>query len=232
MNRVTFSEPSYNYRELVKKDIKSVAKEFESILIKQVLKEAFRSVLKDKSIYQRFYHDMFLEGVSKKLAEAGGVGIAKFIVETYEKNAHQPKDKEELRLMVKRILKEEGLPGWLSAIPEIESSYEVKAVSSKGAAGMWQLMPETAKGLGLKVDKDIDERFDPLKSTRAAVRHLKSLYGKYKNWILVLIAYNWGEGNLDRLGAGKVLQDLNLLPEETRTYVDKLLKVIKLSAGK
>ena len=230
MNRVIFAKPSYTYRQFLKKDIKSVAKEFEALMIKQVLKEAFRPVLKNKSFYQRFYYDMFLEGTSKQLAEAGGVGIARFVVESYEKNNPEPKDREELRLMVKRVLREEGLPEWLSVVPEIESGYSTEAVSPKGAAGLWQLMEETAKEYGLRVDEELDERFDPYKSTRAAARHIKKLYEKYGDWLLTFVAYNWGEGNLDRAGGREVLKNLDLLPEETRNYLEKLSEMLKLTA--
>ncbi len=231
MNRIIFSTPSYNYRELVKKDVKSVAKEFEAIMIKQILREAFRPIVKNKSFYQRFYYDMFLDGMSEQLASAGGIGIARFVLESYERNNPQPKTKEELKLMVERVLEEEGLPRWLSAIPEIESGYNPKAVSPRGAGGLWQLMPDTARELGLRVDEEVDERFDPVKSTRSAVRHLKDLYKRFGNWLLVLIAYNWGEGNVRRVGAEKILKDLSLLPDETRRYIEKLLGMVKLSAG-
>jgi membrane-bound lytic murein transglycosylase D len=88
-------------------------------------------------------------------------------------------------------------------------------------------MPETARELGLRVDGEHDERFDPEKSTRGAVRLIKRLYSKYKNWMLVLIAYNWGEGNLDRTGPDRVLENMNLLPEETRNYVHKFFQMLK-----
>ncbi|WP_457601282.1 transglycosylase SLT domain-containing protein [Hydrogenivirga sp.] len=231
MNRVIFSKPSYNYRQLLKKDVKSVAKEFEALMIKQVLKEAFRPIMKGKSLYQRFYYDMFLEGVSEQLADAGGVGIAKFVIESYEKNQTGAGSREELRRTVEGILEEEGLPRWLAKLPEVESSYDPEAVSPKGAAGLWQLMPDTARSLGLRVDEKIDERLDPVKSTRAAARLLRTLYNKYRNWILVLAAYNWGEGNVDRVGGEKLLKDMSLLPEETRNYIERLSGMLKLSAG-
>ncbi len=87
--KIIFSNPSYNYREFMKKDIKSVAKEFEAIMIKQILKEAYRPIIKDKGFYQRMYYDMFLEGVSEKLADAGGIGIAKFIIENFRDNQEE-----------------------------------------------------------------------------------------------------------------------------------------------
>ncbi|HAV40398.1 MAG: hypothetical protein AB1353_07780 [Aquificota bacterium] len=81
MDKVLFSNPSLTYSELVKRDKRDIAKEFEAILLKEVLKEAFKPMLQNKSFDTKLYYDNFLEGLSKKLAEAGGIGIAKFILE-------------------------------------------------------------------------------------------------------------------------------------------------------
>ncbi len=223
MSRIIFSNPSYNYRELIKKkDIRSVAKEFEAILLKQVLKEAYRPLIKGKGFYQRLYYDMFLEGVSSKLAEAGGIGIAKFIVESYQRSSGD----KDLRDMVGEMVQREGLPSWVALIPEVESGYNPRAVSKKGAAGLWQLMPETARSLGLRVDEHRDERFDPVKSTRVALSYIKQLYRKFRDPRLVLIAYNWGEGNLLRAGIDKVLSNPELLPQETQAYLKRFKELL------
>ncbi len=228
MNRIYFSKPSYNYGELVKRDIKEVAKEFEAVLIKQILKEAYRPILKNKSFYQKVSYDMLLENLSMQLAKAGGIGIAKFILEKYEK-AEKTYEDNDLRKLVEDMIRSAGLPSWIRKIPEVESGYDPNAVSHKGAAGLWQLMPETARGLGLRVDEEVDERFDPVKSTRAALEYIKTLYERLKDWRLVLIAYNWGIGNLMRAGTENVLKDPSLLPEETRNYLNKILGMVKLS---
>jgi len=221
--RIIFSYPSYNYRELVKKDIKSVAKEFEAIMLKQILKEAYRPILKKKDFYERMYYDLFLEGVSEKLAEAGGIGIAKMIIESYRQNS----DKGDIKNEVRKMVREAGLPEWVSLIPEIESGYDPKAVSKRGAAGLWQLMPDTARSLGLRVDGEVDERFDPVKSTEAAIRYIEYLLEKFKEPELVLIAYNWGEGNLLKLGSLKLSDISDKLPEETRGYLAKFRRLLR-----
>ncbi len=221
--RVYFSNPSYNYRDLMKKDVKEVAKEFEAIMIKQILKEAYRPILRKKSFYQKMYYDMFLEGVSKRLAEGGGVGLARFIVESYEKSSP---NRESVKEHVRSVLRREGLPEWLALIPEVESNYDPKAVSRKGAAGIWQLMPNTARAFGLRVDGSVDERFDPVKSTEAAVRYLKYLKSKFKSWLAVLIAYNWGEGNVLKHGEEELLRNPQKLPLETRNYVKRFLDLV------
>ncbi len=75
---------SLGYQETLKKDKKEAAKEFEAILIKEFLKEAFKPILENKSFQSKLYYDTFLENISKKLAEAGGVGIAKFILDNWK----------------------------------------------------------------------------------------------------------------------------------------------------
>ena len=210
------------FREMVKKDVRSVAKEFEAIMLKEILKTAYRPLIKNKSFYQQMYYDMFLEKVSDQMAQAGGVGIAKFILDNFYEG-----EEENLKDMVEREVAKAGLPPWVAKIPKIESNYDPKAVSPRGAAGLWQLMPETAKAFGLKVEGDIDERFDPVRSTKAAIRYIKYLKEKFGDWIKVAVAYNWGEGNLIRLGEFNPEMDMDKLPEETRDYVRKLISLIE-----
>jgi len=72
-----------DYRTLLKKKPEEVAKEFEAIFIKEILKEAFKPMLKNKDFTTRMYYDSFLEGVSEKLASAGGIGLARFILREF-----------------------------------------------------------------------------------------------------------------------------------------------------
>ncbi len=81
MEGVIHLSPSFSYQDVIKRDKRKVAKEFEAILIKELLKEAFRPMLQNKSFETRLYYDSFLEAISKKMAEAGGIGIAKFMLE-------------------------------------------------------------------------------------------------------------------------------------------------------
>ncbi|WP_461830199.1 hypothetical protein [Aquifex sp.] len=85
MNKIEFSPPSLSYRELIKKEPEELAKEFEAILLKEVLKEAFKPLTENKSFSTRIYYDQFIESVSKTLASTGGVGIAKYILQNYLK---------------------------------------------------------------------------------------------------------------------------------------------------
>lgn len=117
-----------------------------------------------------------------------------------------------------------NLPLELKYLPVIESAMNPMATSSQGAVGLWQFMLPTGKIYGLKTTTLIDERRDPLKSTRAAARYLKDLYDIYHDWNLVLAAYNCGPGTINkairRAGGEKDFWKLyNYLPKQTRGYV-------------
>jgi hypothetical protein len=89
-------------------------------------------------------------------------------------------------------LADRGFPPSLRYLPLIESGYDPRVTSRRGAVGMWQLMPSTARGLGLTVNPLLDERHDAEKSTEAAVRYLASLHDEFDSWFLTLAAYNSG----------------------------------------
>ena len=118
----------------------------------------------------------------------------------------------------------QGLPLELRMLPVIESALIPKARSKAGAAGLWQFMYGTSKGYGLEVSSFIDQRFDPILSTKAACKFLKHLYNSYGDWLLALAAYNCGPGNVNkalrRADGGKTFWDIYpYLPRETRSYV-------------
>lgn len=119
----------------------------------------------------------------------------------------------------------EGLPVELRVLPVIESALVPQAISRQGAAGLWQFMPSTGKLYGLEVNSLVDERCDPVPSTRAACRYLRDLYNIYNDWTLALAAYNCGPGNVNkalaRAGSNcKTFWDIYYyLPTETRGYV-------------
>ena len=121
---------------------------------------------------------------------------------------------------IKPILKKHGLPEELALLPMIESGFNPFAVSKSGAGGLWQLMPTTARKYGLRVDKNVDERFDLFSSTEAAAKYLKDLYKKFGSWELVLAAYNCGEGCVKRRTSGRDFWKTKwALPKQTRKYV-------------
>lgn len=128
----------------------------------------------------------------------------------------------------------EGVPASLAWLAEVESTMNPHAESPAGAKGLFQLMPDTAKGLGLSTWMP-DERIDPKKSARAVARHLRDLYNRFGEWPLALAAYNSGEGRVRRTldkAKGKTFVDISsALPVETRLYVPKVLATVNTRTG-
>lgn len=127
-----------------------------------------------------------------------------------------------------KYLARHGLPMDLKYIPVVESGF-TNATSHAGASGYWQLMPETARGLGLTVNEVIDERLDIVKSTEAACKLLKSYYSSIGVWALTLAGYNFGIGNISKAikqqGSNYFSMQLN---PETAVYVYKIIAVKEL----
>jgi membrane-bound lytic murein transglycosylase D len=133
------------------------------------------------------------------------------------------------RPIILRILKEYDLPEELVYLPVVESLYSVNDLSRAGAMGLWQIMPERARALNLKVNYWIDERKDPEKSTRAAAQYLRELYIMFDDWHLALAAYNRGEFGLGRdLQFSKAtnigeMNSRHAVPRETQFYVPQFI---------
>ena len=131
--------------------------------------------------------------------------------------------------LIEEELVKEGLPVELRALPIIESALSPTAVSHAGAAGLWQFMPSTGKSYGLEVNSLVDERRDPILSTKAACRYLRDLYNIYKEWSLAIAAYNCGPGNVNKALAragseSRSFWDIyDYLPRETRGYVPSFI---------
>lgn len=118
----------------------------------------------------------------------------------------------------------QGVPDELKIIPIIESALNPQAMSRVGAGGLWQFMMRTGKSYGLEIDSFIDERFDPVKSTKVACAYMKDMYKIYGDWTLVIAAYNCGPGNVNkaikRAGNAKTYWDIyEYLPRETRNHI-------------
>lgn len=117
-----------------------------------------------------------------------------------------------------------GLPQELKYLPVIESAMNPTAVSRMGAKGLWQFIFSTSKTYGLISNNYIEERYDPIKSTRAALEYLKDLYMMFGDWELALASYNCGPGNVNKAikrsgGKTDFWEIYPWLPEETRGYV-------------
>jgi membrane-bound lytic murein transglycosylase D len=139
------------------------------------------------------------------------------------------------REMVRRVLKEEGLPQDLIYLAQAESAFQPQAVSKAGARGMWQFMSFAGHKYGLQKSWWVDERQDPEKATRAAARDLRDLYSQFGDWYLAMAAYNSGAGTvqhaIERTGYADFweLYHRNVLPKETQNYVPIILALDLIS---
>lgn len=130
---------------------------------------------------------------------------------------------------LQRVFEYEGLPGELAWLAAVESGFNPRAVSERGAVGLFQLMPETARNYGLSV-RNPDERYDPLRNAQAAARFLKTLYTRFGDWSIVFAAYNAGENRVERLLRSRgVTYDAiaSALPAETRSFVPRVQALIE-----
>lgn len=128
--------------------------------------------------------------------------------------------------IIEPILAKYGIPNDFKYMPLVESGLQ-GGVSPKGAAGFWQFMPATARMYGLKVNSKVDERKNLRKSTIAAAKYIKELYGIFDSWTLVAAAYNVGDGHMKRQ-INKQNQDNYFkmkLNTETGGYVYKLISM-------
>jgi len=144
---------------------------------------------------------------------------------------HSLKRGEKVIPVFKELLTRGGLSHLFIYMSMTESGFKPYARSSASAAGMWQFMAATARQYQLRVDGKTDQRYDPIASTQAAMRYISDLYRKFGKWYLVLMAYNCGEGRLERSirragsDAFEVLMHpkKKYIPAETRGYLHKIL---------
>ena len=133
------------------------------------------------------------------------------------------------------ILQKKGLPQELAYLPLIESGYSPHAVSRAGAVGPWQLIPGTGRRYGLRIDRYVDERRDPVKSTEAAADYLKDLHDMFGDWHLSLAAYNTGEQNIVRILERRRIESFwemsagGYLYRETSNFVPEFLAALQIA---
>ncbi len=139
--------------------------------------------------------------------------------------------------MILEIFRQRGLPEELVFTAMIESGFDPMAVSRVGAKGLWQFMAPTARQYGLRVDRWLDERLDPEKSTVAAARYFRDLYTIFGSWELVQAAYNAGEMKILRAIQGTGTRDFwsltrsRLLRDETKNFVPAIHAVTIIGQG-
>ena len=140
---------------------------------------------------------------------------------------------ETLLPMMQGLLLEDGVSDLFIYLSMIESGFSTDIVSPKKAVGLWQFMPATAKHYDLTVCGDYDERCNAVSSTTAAMRYLNKLHRQFGKWYLAAMAYNCGEGRLQRAIKKAGSDDLSILtnnqnkflPKETRDYIRKILLI-------
>jgi membrane-bound lytic murein transglycosylase D len=157
--------------------------------------------------------------------------ISAFVNKYFEKNSAML-DAVKLKSIpffdvIEKIFIKEGIPVELKYLAVVESKLISRATSGSGAAGIWQLMPATAKTLGLNINGKTDERRYTYKSSVAAAKYLTSLYKQFDDWLLVIAAYNSGAGTVSKAikksGSRDFWKLQYFLPKETRMHVKKFI---------
>ncbi len=130
---------------------------------------------------------------------------------------------------IQRILVKRGIPAGMLYLAIVESELKNSATSRVGAAGIWQLMPATGRGFGLKINGKVDERRNTYQSTMAATSYLKELYSQFDDWLLVVAAYNCGSAKvlaaIRQSGSRDFSKLQGYLPAESRSHVKHFLAV-------
>ena len=132
---------------------------------------------------------------------------------------------------IEKVLADEGVPDDFKYLTAIEGNLR-NDISPKNAVGFWQFRRSTAREYGLEVSREVDERYDPIKSTYAACRYLKKAYERFGSWTMVAASYNRGMAGISRaIDDQKVdsYYDL-LLNEETSRYVFRILAIKEIIA--
>lgn len=134
-----------------------------------------------------------------RIGAAHGVGIERVKAQRgiKERTAAGIKRSGRYLAQIQQIFVERGLPPELTYLPMVESSYDINARSSVGALGIWQFMPRTGRQY-LRVSSGVDERRDPLESSRAAASYLKEAYENLGSWPLAITSYNYGQAGVAR----------------------------------
>jgi membrane-bound lytic murein transglycosylase D len=137
------------------------------------------------------------------------------------------------RDMILEELRQERLPEQLSWIPLIESAFRPRALSRARALGMWQFIRSTGYRYGLKQDKYVDERMDPVKATRAAIRYMIELHAMFGDWTTAIAAYNCGESQVQRVMRAQKVEYFDSfwdifanLPFETARHVPRFIATL------
>ena len=169
--------------------------------VKQVVPKTFNAAV-----------SQYIDALTKRKEQVGKMlGLSNYYFPVYEK-----------------VFKEFGLPEELKFLSVVESALNPHAVSRVGATGPWQFMFGTAKAYGLTMNKDVDERKDPVQASKAAAAYLKDAFAQFDDWLLAIASYNCGKGAVARAivkagGKADFWAISPYLPAETRNYVPKFI---------
>ena len=197
---------------------------------------SYEEIIVIKGSDKESYYDEELPAYYKKSSRKLGIKIKNdsdikrfvyFYAVKHKKYTQKVLERASLYLpMIKAVFKSYNLPLDLAYLPFIESGFDPYATSSSGAAGLWQFVKGTGRKFGLKINRYVDERRDPYKSTIAAAKYLKHLYKIFGRWDLAIAAYNCGEGCvLNRMyyGADDFWDIKYALPNQTQEYVPRFI---------
>lgn len=169
--------------------------------VKQVVPKTFNAAV-----------SQYIDALTKRKEQVGKMlGLSNYYFPVYEK-----------------VFKEFGLPEELKFLSVVESALNPHAVSRVGATGPWQFMFGTAKAYGLTMNKDVDERKDPVQASKAAAAYLKDAFAQFDDWLLAIASYNCGKGAVAKAiikagGKADFWAISPYLPAETRNYVPKFI---------
>lgn len=159
--------------------------------------------------------------------------IERFTGEKRAEFASYLERKSQYEEMIRAKLRRRGMPEELLYLAMVESGFNPTVHSLANAAGIWQLVPDTARRYDLKVDETVDERLDPEKSTDAALSYLSYLYNRFGSWYLAAAAYNAGENRITPIIAKGTDADYyrvwDQLPGETRDYVPAMIAAMRIA---
>ena len=182
-------------------------------------------------------HDAVTNGIPQEINENVQKWINYFSGDGRELFFRYMQRGEKYRPMISKVFSERGLPQDLYYLAMIESGFATAATSRAKAVGIWQFIRPTAKRYGLRVDRHLDERRDPVRSTVAASLYLNDLHNVFQSWYLAMAAYNAGEARIVRaIMAGNTRDFWTLakekkLPRETMEYIPKFMAAVIIGSN-
>ena len=203
-----------------------------TVLLQKIPNSSLIAMQEGKNSSQNGFKDLF---IATSIGGSNGAKLnpkaVSFVQDYIDKNGKELQNMKDwgrpYLSLIDNVLAKYGLPRELKYLAVIESQLKPTSVSWAGAVGPWQLMPSTARVLGLKVTRRYDERTNYYKSTQAAAKYLRDLYNELGDWLLVIAAYNGGTAHvysaMRRSGSSDFWNLQYYLPSESRNHVKKFI---------